>query len=54
MLTPCSESKSAGMTLAKLQGSMRQSFDQINDDLKTVHSGLNKYSKVLDKVGLLI
>ena len=38
------------MTLAKLQGSVRQSFDHINDDLKVVHSGLNKYSKVLDKV----
>ena len=45
-----SESKAAGMTLAKLQGSVRQSFDHINDDLKVVHSGLNKYSKVLDKV----
>jgi hypothetical protein len=38
------------MTLAKLQNPVKQSFDRVNDDLKKIHSGLNKYSKALDKV----
>ena len=40
----------AGVTLAKLQNPMRSSFDTINDSLKETHSGLNKYTKSLDKV----
>lgn len=38
------------MTLAKLQNSVKSSFDSINDSLKDTHSSLNKYSKALDKV----
>lgn len=38
------------MTLAKLQSSVKSSFDAINDNLKEHHSALNKYSKALDKV----
>lgn len=38
------------MTLAKLQNSVKSSFDAINDNLKEHHSALNKYSKALDKV----
>ncbi|OCL08718.1 hypothetical protein AOQ84DRAFT_363865 [Glonium stellatum] len=41
--------KSTSMTLAKLQTPVKQSFDKVNDDLKKIHSGLNKYSKALDK-----
>ncbi|KAF7116992.1 hypothetical protein CNMCM5793_005639 [Aspergillus hiratsukae] len=40
----------ASITLAKLQNSVKSSFDSINDNLKEHHSGLNKYSKALDKV----
>ncbi|RMJ22645.1 Sporulation protein RMD5 [Aspergillus sp. HF37] len=39
----------ASMTLAKLQNPVRSSFDSINDSLKETHSGLNKYTKALDK-----
>lgn len=42
------------MTLAKLQNPVKSSFDVINDSLKETHSGLNKYSKALDKVGCYI
>jgi hypothetical protein len=38
------------MTLAKLQNPVKSSFDSINDSLKETHSGLNKYTKALDKV----
>ncbi|KAI9817116.1 MAG: hypothetical protein M1827_001228 [Pycnora praestabilis] len=37
------------IALAKLQNPIKQSFDKINEDLKEVHSGLNKYTKALDK-----
>ncbi|EAW08284.1 ubiquitin-protein ligase RMD5 [Aspergillus clavatus NRRL 1] len=40
----------ASITLAKLQNSAKSSFDSINDSLKETHSGLNKYSKALDKL----
>lgn len=40
----------ASMTLAKLQNPVKSSFDAINDSLKETHSGLNKYSKALDKL----
>lgn len=40
----------ASITLAKLQNPVKSSFDSINDSLKETHSGLNKYSKSLDKV----
>lgn len=40
----------ASITLAKLQNPVKSSFDTINDSLKETHSGLNKYSKSLDKV----
>ncbi|GAQ11333.1 lisH domain-containing protein C29A3.03c [Aspergillus lentulus] len=35
---------------AKLQNSVKASFDSINDNLKEHHSALNKYSKALDKL----
>lgn len=41
---------SAAVTLAKLQTPVKSSFDSINDSLKETHSGLNKYTKSLDKV----
>jgi hypothetical protein len=41
---------SASVTLAKLQTPVKSSFDSINDSLKDTHSGLNKYTKSLDKV----
>ncbi|KZF22068.1 putative regulator of gluconeogenesis Rmd5 [Xylona heveae TC161] len=43
------DSNATSLTVAKLQGSVKQSFDKINDDLKDVHSGLGKYVKALDK-----
>ena len=36
--------------MAKLQNPVKHSFDNINDSLKETHSGLNKYTKSLDKV----
>lgn len=36
--------------LAALQSPVKRSFDAVNDDLKAVHSGLNKYAKALEKV----
>lgn len=42
---------SASIILAKLQNPIKKSFTKANDDLKGIHSGLVKYSKVLDKVG---
>ncbi|KAJ5326569.1 uncharacterized protein N7506_009671 [Penicillium brevicompactum] len=41
---------SASVTLAKLQTPVKSSFDSINDSLKETHSGLNKYTKSLDKL----
>lgn len=43
----------ASVTLAKLQNPVKSSFDSINDTLKETHSGLNKYTKSLDKVRIL-
>ncbi|PYH78270.1 regulator of gluconeogenesis Rmd5 [Aspergillus uvarum CBS 121591] len=40
----------ASIILAKLQHPVKASFDSINDSLKETHSGLNKYSKALDKL----
>ncbi|OJK00981.1 hypothetical protein ASPACDRAFT_117621 [Aspergillus aculeatus ATCC 16872] len=40
----------ASIILAKLQNPVKASFDSINDSLKETHSGLNKYSKSLDKL----
>ncbi|KAF4768058.1 hypothetical protein HAV15_002741 [Penicillium sp. str.  len=41
---------SASTVLATLQSSVKSSFDSINDSLKETHSGLNKYTKSLDKL----
>lgn len=41
---------SASAVLATLQNSVKSSFDSINDSLKETHSGLNKYTKSLDKL----
>jgi len=46
----CSDPGSASITLAKLQNPVKQSFDQLNNDLKEVYKGLGNYSKALDKV----
>jgi len=35
--------------MAKLQNPVKTSFEKVNDDLKEIHSGLNKYSKALEK-----
>jgi len=43
----------APTTLAKLQNPVKTSFDAINDDLKETYSGLNKYTKALDKVNYI-
>ncbi|KKK24368.1 hypothetical protein ARAM_000878 [Aspergillus rambellii] len=45
-----SDPNQASITLAKLQNPIKSSFDAINDNLKETHSGLNKYSKSLDKL----
>lgn len=45
-----SDPSQASFTLAKLQNSIQFSFDAVNDSLKETHSGLNKYTKALDKV----
>ncbi|OAX81917.1 hypothetical protein ACJ72_03736 [Emergomyces africanus] len=41
---------SAPITLAKLQNPVKASFDATNESLKDSHSGLNKYTKALDKL----
>ncbi|THC97623.1 hypothetical protein EYZ11_002913 [Aspergillus tanneri] len=48
--TIASDPEQASITLAKLQNPLKSSFDAINDSLKETHSGLNKYSKALDKL----
>lgn len=40
---------SATMIIAKLQTPVKANFEKVNDDLKEIHSGLNKYSKALEK-----
>lgn len=45
-----SEPGSASVTLAKLQNPVKQSFDNVNNDLKEIYKGLGNYSKALDKV----
>jgi E3 ubiquitin-protein transferase RMND5 len=44
----------ASITLAKLQNPVKAAFDATNDSLKETYSGLNKYSKALDKVSLVL
>lgn len=39
----------ASVTLAKLKNPVKQSFDKVNDDMKEVHSAMNKYGKALEK-----
>ncbi|EEH38023.1 RMND5A protein [Paracoccidioides lutzii Pb01] len=41
---------SASISLAKLQNPVKASFDVTNESLKDAHSGLNKYTKALDKL----
>ncbi|EAU35544.1 conserved hypothetical protein [Aspergillus terreus NIH2624] len=48
--TIASDPTRASITLATLQNPVKSSFDAINDSLKETHSGLNKYSKALDKL----
>lgn len=45
-----SDPNEAAVTLAKLQNPVKASFSSINDSLKETHSGLNKYTKSLDKL----
>ncbi|KAK2742484.1 hypothetical protein FQN57_005375 [Myotisia sp. PD_48] len=40
----------ASITLAKLQNPVKASFETTNNDLKEAYSGLNKYTKGLDKL----
>lgn len=40
----------AGVTLAKLQTPVKQSFDKVNSDLKEVYNCLGDYSKALGRV----
>jgi hypothetical protein len=49
-IVACSDPGSASITLAKLQNPVKQSFDQLTNDLKEVYKGLGNYSKALDKV----
>lgn len=54
-IPPQIDPSSASAVLATLQSSVKSSFDSINDSLKETHSGLNKYTKSLDKVlGILV
>ncbi|KAJ5934221.1 hypothetical protein N7466_003768 [Penicillium verhagenii] len=48
--TIASDPNQAAITLAKLQNPIKSSFESINDSLKETHSGLNKYTKSLDKL----
>ncbi|KAJ5586811.1 uncharacterized protein N7459_002576 [Penicillium hispanicum] len=48
--TIASDPNQAAVTLAKLQNPIKSSFDSISDGLKETHSGLNKYTKALDKL----
>jgi len=41
--------ESAAMIMAKLQNPVKTQFEKVNDDLKDIHSSLNKYSKALEK-----
>ncbi|KAK2786891.1 hypothetical protein FQN52_007635 [Onygenales sp. PD_12] len=41
---------SASITLAKLQNPVKASFEVTNESLKEAHSGLNKYTRALDKL----
>ena len=43
----------APLTLAKLQDPFKKTMDAAQKDLKPIYSGLNKYGKALDKVGLV-
>lgn len=45
------EPNSASITLAKLQNPLKHGFEKVNDDLKKVHTGQNKYGKALKDVG---
>ncbi|KAJ5245976.1 CTLH/CRA C-terminal to lish motif domain-containing protein [Penicillium chermesinum] len=45
-----SDPNQAAVTLAKLQNPVKASFESINDTLKETHSGMNKYTKSLDKL----
>lgn len=49
-LRPTLDPDQASISLAKLQNPIKSTFDSINDNLKETHSGLNKFSKALDKV----
>ncbi|EWC43858.1 hypothetical protein DRE_07235 [Drechslerella stenobrocha 248] len=43
------DSSTAGATLSSLETQLKAGFDQTNDSLKEVYTGLNKYGKALDK-----
>lgn len=44
----------APLTLAKLQDPLKKTMDAAQKDLLPIYKGLNKYSKTLDKVRLLL
>lgn len=44
------EPTSAQITLAKLQNPVKNSFESINNSLKEIYGGHNKYTRVLDKL----
>ncbi|KAJ5157078.1 uncharacterized protein N7482_008178 [Penicillium canariense] len=48
--TIAADPNQAAVTLAKLQNPVKASLNSINDSLKETHSGLNKYTKSLDKL----
>ncbi|KAJ5278809.1 hypothetical protein N7478_004181 [Penicillium angulare] len=48
--TIAADPNQAAVTLAKLQNPVKASFESLNDNLKETHSGLNKYTKSLDKL----
>lgn len=39
----------AAVNVAKLKNPVKQSLDKVNDDMKEVHSAMNKYGKALEK-----
>ncbi|KAF2268195.1 hypothetical protein CC78DRAFT_510662 [Lojkania enalia] len=43
------DQQTAPLTLAKLQGPLKQAMEQATKDLKPIYSGLGKYGKALDK-----
>ena len=53
LITATTDPQTAPLTLAKLHDPLKKTMDVAQKDLKPIYSGLNKYSRALDKVGSL-